>query len=104
MKRERFVRLCTTYYAIKIYWIGVELQLHRFLTLPLDGGTSYASHSSCSLDTKTESWVDPITSFDVVLWRKIPGPAKMQTTAVHPVTSLLTDLCSATFYIQKYKF
>jgi hypothetical protein len=83
---------------------GVEFCLHTFLTLPLEGNKSSASHSLCPLDRKKGSWMGPRACLNVVLWRKIPTTAKIQTPVVHPVTSLLIDLCSATFYIQKYEF
>jgi len=70
----------TEHHAMKGYW-GVEVQLHTFLTLGIDGGTGSASCPSCFVPRErapgthcTEGWVGSSASLDVVVRRKIPSP------------------------------
>jgi hypothetical protein len=80
------------YHTMKTYG-GVEVQLHAFLTLALDGGEWLASCPSSSILGKspgihlTESWVGPRNRMDTMAKRKklFIAPARNQTPVVQPV-------------------
>jgi hypothetical protein len=78
------IRLFIIQYAMKTYGL-VEVQLHAFLTLALDGGEWSASRPSSFTSSEkaaginwTGGWVDPRTGLDAVAKRN-------QTPVVQPV-------------------
>jgi hypothetical protein len=65
---------------------GVEIQLHMFLTLALDGGEWSASHPGRFIPREgapgtqwTGGWVGTGDGLGAVVKRKIPNPAGNQT-------------------------
>jgi hypothetical protein len=72
--------LCLTkHHAMKMYW-GVEVQLHGFLTLVLDGGEWSASHPGRFTPRERApgthwigGWVGTRAILDVVVKKKIPS-------------------------------
>jgi hypothetical protein len=83
------------------YWGVVEVCLHTFLTLALDGGECSASHPGRFTPTERSpgthrkgGWVGPRAVLDAVVKRKIPSPRREsnpRTPIVQPVAQRYTD-------------
>jgi hypothetical protein len=87
-------------HAMKAYW-GVEVKVHAFMTLALDGGEWSASRPGRFTPRKRcpgihwiGSWVGPRAVLYAVVKRKIPSPRRKsnpKTPTVQPVARRYTD-------------
>jgi hypothetical protein len=93
--------LCLTkHHSIKAYW-WMEVYLHAFLALALDGGEWSASRPSRFTPRERApgthwigGWVGPRTVLDAVVKRKIPSlhrESNPRTSIVQPIASRYTD-------------
>jgi hypothetical protein len=81
----------TKHHAMKTFW-GVEVYLHTFLTLTLDGGEWSASRPGGFTSTERVpcthwigGWVGQRAVLDTMVKRKIPSP--------HRESNLRTPIC-----------
>jgi hypothetical protein len=72
--------LLTEHHAMEAYW-RVDVWLHTFLTLALDGGEWSASHPGCFTPRERDpgtnwigGWLGPRVGLDMVVKRNIPSP------------------------------